>query len=159
MNHKRTNWLLLIRWLGSLFGLSSHSSKLPLIWAKLRYLRSFSLSFFCILSKKGLNTMGTRTNTWAIRGADKFGYLHRTVKHGQDEYVRDEVHTNTIEGGWSQMKRSIDGTYHSVSPKYLQHYVNEFVYRSNTRIAPAHLFDLMLAKVVSHAWWDAGIGL
>jgi len=49
------------------------------------------------------------------------------------EYVVNGQHTNTIEGFWSQLKRSIDGTYHVVSPKYLQQYVNEFVFRYNFR--------------------------
>lgn len=63
----------------------------------------------------------------------KRGYTHTTVNHSKLEYVRGEAHTNTIEGFWGQLKRSLDGTYHSVSPKYLQLYVNEFVYRYNHR--------------------------
>jgi transposase-like protein len=61
------------------------------------------------------------------------GYKHEKVNHSKDEYVKGKAHTNTIEGFWGQLKRSIDGTYHSVSPKYLQLYVNEFVYRYNHR--------------------------
>lgn len=60
-------------------------------------------------------------------------YPHERVNHSAKEYVRGIIHTNTIEGFWGQMKRSIDGTYHCVSPKYLQHYVNEFVFRYNFR--------------------------
>lgn len=63
----------------------------------------------------------------------KMGYSHTTVTHSRLEYVRGTAHTNTIEGFWGQLKRSIDGTYHSVSPKYLQSYVNEFVFRYNLR--------------------------
>lgn len=61
------------------------------------------------------------------------GYTHTTVNHSSLEYVRGAAHTNTIEGFWSQLKRSMDGTYHAVSPKYLQSYVNEFVFRYNLR--------------------------
>jgi transposase len=61
------------------------------------------------------------------------GYSHATVNHSKLEYVRCIAHTNTIEGFWSQLKRSIDGSYHAVSPKYLQSYVNEFVFRYNHR--------------------------
>jgi transposase len=61
------------------------------------------------------------------------GYSHEKVNHSKGEYVRGSAHTNTIEGFWGQMKRSIDGTYHCVSPKYLQTYVNEFVFRYNFR--------------------------
>jgi transposase-like protein len=61
------------------------------------------------------------------------GFKHDRVKHSAKEYVVGDVHTNTIEGFWSQLKRSVNGTYHSVSVKYLQQYVNEFAYRYNYR--------------------------
>lgn len=61
------------------------------------------------------------------------GHLHETVRHSAGEYVRGEVHTNTIEGFWSQFKRSVHGTFHAVSPKYLQLYLNEFSFRYNHR--------------------------
>jgi len=69
----------------------------------------------------------------AYKGLTKLGYSHTTVNHSKLEYVRGLAHTNTIEGYWSQLKRSIDGTYHSVSPKYLQHYLDEFSFRYNLR--------------------------
>jgi transposase len=68
---------------------------------------------------------------------------HEFVNHSKLEYVRAGVHTNTIEGFWGQLKRSIDGTYHCVSPKYLQSYVNEFVYRYNHRQSP--VFPVLIA--------------
>ncbi len=43
------------------------------------------------------------------------------------------VHTNTIEGFWSLLKRGISGVYHSVSVKHLQDYVNEYAFRYNHR--------------------------
>jgi len=58
---------------------------------------------------------------------------HETVDHGKDEYVRGEVHTNTVEGFFSQLKRSIDGTHHHVSEKHLDNYLNEFDFRYNSR--------------------------
>lgn len=75
----------------------------------------------------------------------KDSFSHESVNHSQLEYVRGSVHTNTIEGFWGQMKRSIDGTYHCVSPKYLQLYVQEFVYRYNNRMAPVCLDLLALS--------------
>ena len=60
-------------------------------------------------------------------------YSHTTVNHSKLEYVRGTAHTNTIEGFWSQLKRSIEGTYHAVSPKYLQTYLDEFVFHYNFR--------------------------
>ena len=78
----------------------------------------------------------------------KLGLRHEVVRHGIREYVRGKVHTNTIEGFWSQMKRSISGTYHAVSPKYLQGYVDEFAYRYNHRGAEALTFHFLLQRVV-----------
>lgn len=77
------------------------------------------------------------------------GYNHTTVNHSKLEYVRGTAHTNTIEGFWSQLKRSIDGTYHAVSPKYLQSYVNEFVFRYNLRSVP--IAPVLLSRVGKHA--------
>ena len=77
-----------------------------------------------------------------------YGFKHDVVRHGLREYVRGEVHTNTIEGFWSQMKRSIDGTSHSVSPKHLQSYVDEFAYRYNHRASSVPLFHLLLGQMV-----------
>jgi transposase-like protein len=61
------------------------------------------------------------------------GYRHQTVHHGRAQYVRGTVHTNTIEGFWSLLKRGVLGTYHNVSRKYLPLYLNEFVFRYNNR--------------------------
>ena len=72
----------------------------------------------------------------AYKTLPKRGYSHTTVNHSKLEYVRGTAHTNTIEGFWSQLKRSVDGTYHAVSPKYLQSYINEFVFRYNLRGMP-----------------------
>jgi hypothetical protein len=69
------------------------------------------------------------------------------VNHSAKEYVRGATHPNTIEGFWSQMKRSIDGTHHVVSPKYLSSYVGEFAWKWNHRESPTPLFDLLLGRV------------
>lgn len=61
------------------------------------------------------------------------GYRHRAINHNKGEYVRGAVHTNTIEGFWSLLKRGVLGTYHNVSRKYLPLYLNEFVFRYNNR--------------------------
>lgn len=63
----------------------------------------------------------------------KLGYSHSSVNHWKKEFTKGELHTNTIEGFWSQLKRSLNGTYHAVSPEYLQNYVNEFAWRYNRR--------------------------
>jgi transposase-like protein len=77
----------------------------------------------------------------------RFGYKHDSVHHRSREYVRGDVYTNTIEGFWSQMKRSINGTYHAVSPKYLQQYVNEFAYRYNCRNSSVSVFELLMRQM------------
>ena len=62
------------------------------------------------------------------------GYIHQFVNHSQREYVRaSDIHTNSIEGFWAHFKRVIFSTYHMVSKDYLQRYIDEQVYRWNTR--------------------------
>jgi IS1 family transposase/transposase-like protein len=58
---------------------------------------------------------------------------HFMVKHSTGQYVTGAVHTNTIEGFWSILKRGVIGTYHKVSKKYLPLYVAEFQFRYNNR--------------------------
>lgn len=76
------------------------------------------------------------------------GYNHQSMKHSHREYAVGEVHTNTIEGFWSQLKGSIHGTYHVISPKYLQAYVNEFSFRYNRRASELPAFFHLLNEVV-----------
>lgn len=74
-------------------------------------------------------------------------YDHSFVKHNTGEYVQGKVHTNTIESFWSILKRGIFGIYHSTSKKHLQKYVDEFVFRYNTRHGnEANRFNLLLAN-------------
>jgi transposase-like protein len=60
------------------------------------------------------------------------GYPHDFVSHAAGQYVVGAAHTNTIEGFWSLLKRSIIGIHHNVSRKYLPLYVAErsFVYNN-----------------------------
>jgi transposase-like protein len=60
---------------------------------------------------------------------------HDSVNHSIGEYVRGDVHTNTIEGYFSILKRGINGVYHHVSQQHLKRYLAEFDYRYNERIA------------------------
>jgi len=64
---------------------------------------------------------------------DSLPYNHEAVKHSVSEYVRDMAHTNGVESFWATMKRGHKGVYHSMSPKHLQRYVNEFSSRHNIR--------------------------
>lgn len=94
---------------------------------------------------------GTQLMTDEARSYRSFkylGYQHDNVTHGIREYVRGEVHTNTIEGFWSQFKRGIIGIYHHVSKEHLQSYLNEYAYRYNTRKTPeSNRFNLILSTV------------
>ena len=58
---------------------------------------------------------------------------HSYVNHSAEEYVRGDVHTNTIEGFWSCLKRTIGGTYTHVSPQHLDRYLSEQVFRFDER--------------------------
>ncbi len=73
------------------------------------------------------------TDEW--KGYRRLGkaYKHDSVQHNLGEYVRGKVHTNTMEGFWSLLKRQIDGIHHSVSPKHLQRYCNEASFRYNNK--------------------------
>ncbi len=61
------------------------------------------------------------------------GYCHAAVAHSAREYVRGDVHTNTIESLWSMFKRGYIGTYHHMSEAHLHRYVPEFAGRHNVR--------------------------
>lgn len=60
---------------------------------------------------------------------------HETVKHSAEEYVRGNVHSNTVESYFATFKRGIVGTYHSVSEAHLKRYLAEFDFRYNERSA------------------------
>lgn len=84
----------------------------------------------------------------AYKTLGKKGYAHKRVHHRAHVYVEGDAHTNTIEGFWSLMKRGISGVYHSVSAKYLQTYVDEYVFRYNNRDADgAGVFSAMMDRI------------
>ena len=60
---------------------------------------------------------------------------HETVRHSVGEYVRGKAHTNGVESFWSMLKRGHMGTFHKISPKHLERYVQEFAGRHNLREA------------------------
>jgi transposase len=73
------------------------------------------------------------------------GMKHGTVKHTAKEYVRGDVHTNTIEGAFGHFKRAVRGTHIHISKKHLWKYVAEFTYRRNFRHSHAAMFDRLVA--------------
>ncbi len=72
----------------------------------------------------------------AMRKAKIKGSLHRTVNHSAGEYVVGDVHTNTVESAFSLLKRGIVGTWHRLSAKHLQAYLDEMVWRFDNRENP-----------------------
>jgi len=73
-------------------------------------------------------------------------YQHHRINHSQGVYVMGDVHTNTIEGFWSLVKRGLGGVYHSVSKKYLQSYLNEYCFRYNHRACGNLIFPLLVER-------------
>lgn len=68
----------------------------------------------------------------------------QTVNHRKGEYVRGDVHTNSLEGFWANLKRGIEGTYVHVSSQHLQKYLWEFEYRHNMRHCQHLMLDTLL---------------
>ena len=61
------------------------------------------------------------------------GFDHKRIDHSAKVYVSGDVHTQNIEGFWSQVKRGINGVHHAVSRQWLQSYIDEYVWRFNHR--------------------------
>jgi len=72
---------------------------------------------------------------------------HESVDHSADEWVRGDAHTNTVESAWSLLKRSIIGSYHQLSEKHLEAYLDEFSFRFNNRNNPWLFRDTMLKLI------------
>lgn len=76
----------------------------------------------------------------------KHGYYHHRVQHAERVYVSGNVHVNTLEGFWSLVKNGIQGTYHNVSRKWLQGYLNEYAWRYNHRGDGRAMFLTLLLR-------------
>lgn len=91
----------------------------------------------------------------------KEGYNHEVVSHGDKEYSRGRVTTNSIEGFWGHFKRMVFGIYHFVSKEYLQRYIDEAVYRYNTRKADesARFADMFRMSICAVPYEDVRMGM
>jgi transposase-like protein len=77
------------------------------------------------------------TDSWkAYEGIADHNTRHETVNHYREEWVRGNVHTQTIESVWSLFKRSIIGSYHQISVKHMPAYLDELEWRYNNRDNP-----------------------
>jgi len=75
------------------------------------------------------------------------GYRHKRIRHAAKVYVVGDIHTNTVDGFWSLLKRGINGVYHSVSAKHLQSYLDEYSFRYNHRSDTQPMFRSFLHRV------------
>ena len=93
------------------------------------------------------------TDEWAGYNtiAEKRRYNHKRIHHTSKVYVAGDVHTNTVEGFWSLIKRGIGGTHHAVSQKFLQSYLDEYAFRYNRRDVAKPMFKLILEQVSERA--------
>jgi len=87
------------------------------------------------------------TDEWpAYNGLDRHFAAHSRVVHSAGEYVRGDWHTNTVEGFFGNLKTGIRGNYKKVSRRWLQGYLNEFVWRYNHRHHPEAMFRALLLR-------------
>ncbi len=82
---------------------------------------------------------------------DDFAENHQSVVHHKEEWVRGDVHTQTVESVWSLFKRSIIGSYHQLSEKHLDAYLDEFEWRFNNRNNPYLFRDTLMALIRAEA--------
>lgn len=88
------------------------------------------------------------TDDWeAYKGIEDHDTGHDTVNHSADEYVRGDVHTNTVESAFSLFKRSVVGAYHQISAKHLPAYLDEFEFRFDNRKNPYLFRDTLLRLI------------
>jgi transposase len=85
------------------------------------------------------------------RKLDQEGFFHRRVYHRQGVYVSGSVHTNTIEGFFGHFKTDVRGTHHSISRRWLDSYLNEWVWKWNHRDDDEAMFRQLLTKAVEAA--------
>jgi hypothetical protein len=71
------------------------------------------------------------------------GRKHKTVNHKAKEYVRGDVYTNTVESAFSLLKRGIIGSWHKVSAKHLQAYLDEMTFRFDRRKSSTLFLDTL----------------
>lgn len=90
------------------------------------------------------------TDDWKAYEKIGEGYrAHHRINHSEKIYVDGDVHTQTIEGFWALLKGGITGTYHSVSRKHLQTYLNEFAWRYNHRDDTHPMFLTLLGRAAT----------
>jgi transposase len=93
-----------------------------------------ALSLMRQIEKRVLSESVAYTDEWkSYNRLARSGCQHRRIHHAQEIYAMGDMHTNTIEGLWSLVKRGIARTHHAVSARWLQGYLNEYAWRYNHR--------------------------
>lgn len=81
-------------------------------------------------------------------GIEDHDTRHETVNHSQEQWVVGDVHTNSIEGVWALFKRSLMGTFHKMSKKHMDRYIEELEWRFNNRDND-HIFRDTLVRIMN----------
>jgi|SRR3990167_1920143 len=92
---------------------------------------------------------GSEVHTDELRSYSRLpehGYEHKSVKHRYGQYVDGDTHVNSMEGYWSNLKKSITSTHTHVSEKHLEKYAKEFEYRFNSRKNPDQMMPELLSS-------------
>jgi transposase-like protein len=120
----------------------STKTKTPVFSAVERGGSIYSKSMKAVSSKNIEKILKERVSLEATLNTDTFPIYeepgkqfkkHQMVDHGAGQYVNGTAYTNTVEGYFSQFKRSLSGTFHHVSEKHLDRYLAKFDHRYNTR--------------------------
>jgi transposase-like protein len=93
-------------------------------------------------------TATVMTDEYAVYKSLDKEYHHEAVNHHKEEWVRGDAHTNNIENAWSLFKRSIVGSFHQISSKHVEAYLDEFEWRFNGRNNP-YLFEDTLIRLLN----------
>jgi len=88
------------------------------------------------------------TDSWmAYNFLKRSSYKHTVVDHKNDQFTKGSKHTNSVEGFFSHLKRTIKGTHIKVSRKYMQRYVDECAFKYVHRLKGQKMFDAILNRV------------
>lgn len=103
-------------------------------------------AFLSMNVDKGARLLSDNTN---VLKNVAMGYDRYMVNHSKQEYVRGNVHVNNIETFWAHTKRSIRGTHKVISKKYLQSYLDGFVFHYNNRYSDRERFSALFGALLS----------
>ena len=97
-----------------------------------------------------VHVVGTRLLTDESNRYDRIAriYNRQSVNHSKKEYARGDVHVNTLESFWGHFKKSVSGTHKAISRKYLQNYLDGFVWHRNNRHNDRERFGVLVGTLL-----------